>query len=70
MKTLLVTVSEITINNLKTGANIRRARLAAKVGLRELAERINIEPSRLSRLERGCGEWTRDLVSWVEEALR
>ena len=70
MKTLLVTVSEITINHLKTGANIRRARVAAGVGLRELAAKVEVEPSKLSRLERGCGDWTKELVAKVEAVLR
>lgn len=70
MKPLLVTVSEITVNHLKTGANVRKARERANISLRSLAEEIGVEPSTLSRLERGCGEWTKELVGKVEGALR
>lgn len=70
MKTLLVTVSERTPNNLKTGRNVRKARERAKISLRSMASAIGVDAATLSRLERGVGEWTVELVKKVEAMLQ
>ena len=69
MKPLLVSVSAFTVNNLKTGKNVRRARMAARIGLRELARAIGVDPSTLLRLEGGFGRWTPELVAKVEKEV-
>jgi transcriptional regulator with XRE-family HTH domain len=66
----LITRRAVRIDHVATGEQVRAARKAAGISLREMARRIEFSAPYLSDLENGRRNWNSEMLARYEQQIR